>query len=715
MEVLGKSAWFACGTCPEELRKQRVVLKSSDGENFTLSMEELWFARKTARRAMESASRTPIPVPFRKGIVAKLVEYFRHHKDIPPSEIHTPLASENLAECGASKWDANYISVERDVLFDLMVAASVLDIPSLLFLAAAKAASLVRDRSPEKLLKDFKLTNDLPKEESSALDSSFIAEQTRRGVKADDTGIGGVAMVLNSVLQAANKAGVIGKEDGPTADALKSFRLASWRAMVLADWKQLGAAPVEAREDRSLVSAAIDSSCGQALQFASHTLKKDKKLVLQAVQLNGNAMKHADGSLKGDRAFVAEALALSGEALEHANLSLKSDQDLILKACANGRGSALKGAGERLKSNASFVLQCAALHGEAIKYAKPELLESEVFMVEVATKNGLALQHMLPKFKANSKVVHAAVASNPGALTFAHTCVRAELGRELPQDSAPKLAAMKKEQDEAGFDEEGIEIKKAAPLILGPFHSRSLSQKEQLERVNLSCRKVMNTVQFSALSTMFANMGQANYVAANSFLDKLPFYQRPQVESLTLMWGAVGNVGMRWKAFASADMLNANPDALLDIDDARKVLKLTCTTYVGLKAEWCAASFFDEATKSNILRKTAGAVEGWQAGWPVRGGEDARAFDDCSAPARELCTWSEPGPLGGWPELNSQQEGTEGGEPRQEEPLAKSTPLMQLVPDMGLELSEGASHGGPWAPPSAPCPHSFLVPTPGPK
>jgi len=125
------------------------------------------------------------------------------------------------------------------------------------------------------------------------------------------------------------------------------------------------------------------------------------------------------------------------------------------------------------------------------------------------------------------------------------------------------------------------------------------------------CMKVSKSVQFSALSVMMGNMGQGNYTAANIFLDKLPAFQRPEIDAVTLMWGAVGNIGMRWKAFASADMLNSTPDALLSIADATKVLMFACTKME--TPEWYAASLFDMYTREAMLTLTAGSGSG--GGW----------------------------------------------------------------------------------------------------
>mmetsp|Transcript_22995 Transcript_22995/g.65172 ORF Transcript_22995/g.65172 Transcript_22995/m.65172 type:complete len:538 (-) Transcript_22995:86-1699(-) len=455
VEFLGRSAWFACGACPPELRGSSVTLKSPDAGVFVVKAEEVALSRGVLRLAASSAT---VSVPFRKVVLSKVVDYLRYHAEFPPSEIRTPLVNDNLVDSGASRWDAHFVNnVDKEMIFELMVAASVMDIPSLLFLTAAKASLLVQGKGPQRLLQDFHLSNDLPASENDLLTKSFAAARVKQGV--DGSELGGMALVLNGVCQAADKAGVLspnsGDMPGPAAATLESFRLASWRAMVLTDWTQLASAPPEVSGDRALLCAAVDASRGLALEFAGPELKKDKKLVLQAVQLTAKTLAYADDSLRADRAFVAKALALRGEALQGADEALRRDKELLLGACDKGSGSALMFAIDDLREDRSFMAQCAVKDGQAVKCAATLLLNDQAFMMQVARRNGAALQHMPPKFKANIHVVAAAIENDPAALVYAHTCVRAELGAELPQDSAPLLAAIKKQQDEAEEEEEG--------------------------------------------------------------------------------------------------------------------------------------------------------------------------------------------------------------------------------------------------------------------
>ena len=73
------------------------------------------------------------------------------------------------------------------------------------------------------------------------------------------------------------------------------------------------------------------------------------------------------------------------------------------------------------------------------------------------------------------------------------------------------------------------------------------------------------------------------------------------------MWGAVGGIGMRWKAFASEDFLNDVPDALLSIEECGKVLH--CTAVYLYPPEWVCSQKFDDQTRQGYLRPTAGQIK----------------------------------------------------------------------------------------------------------
>merc|ERR1719401_2661525 len=83
---------------------------------------------------------------------------------------------------------------------------------------------------------------------------------------------------------------------------------------------------------------------------------------------------------------------------------------------------------------------------------------------------------------------------------------------------------------------------------------------------------------------------------------------------------------MRWKAFASADVLNTVQDGLLQVIEARNIIQMTCTRWDA--PEFCAGSSFDAQTREGFLWPTAGFGTG--GGW--KPSEDANLGPVLSIP-----------------------------------------------------------------------------------
>jgi len=390
--------------------------------------------------------------------------------------------------------------------------------------------------------------------------------------------------------------------------------------------------------------------------------------------------------LRGDRDFVKEAIQKHGAALTGALPALQSDRGLILESAKQGYGSALQGASDALKRDADFVLEVAAQDPQACKHASEELRNDKKFALRAASQSGRTLQFMPDRFKADREVVAAAVGEDVAAALFAHTARRQELGIDLPWDSENLASVASLMPGKC----EPVKGKDGALYPLQPF------EDQHQFHTTLKAQKV---VQFSASSTMFGNFGQANYTAANVFLDKMPAYERPELDSVTLMWGAVGNIGMRWKAFASQDMLNATPDALLSVKDASMILTVTCCKME--TPEWYTTSLMtDMAAREAFLTVTSGGGSGghwmpsesqpaaveWKADGLGMGFLLGKDLEDSRAPNEK--------PLGGWLGLHGV---TAGGreflEPKKPPPRKKHYPLEvgSRVELVGLSAKEGAT------------------------
>lgn len=85
-----------------------------------------------------------IPLPNVKAdVLRKVVQYMKYHTDNPSKEIEKPLKSANMSEV-VSQWDADFVDVDQELLFELILAANYMDIKPLLDLTCAKVASMIK-------------------------------------------------------------------------------------------------------------------------------------------------------------------------------------------------------------------------------------------------------------------------------------------------------------------------------------------------------------------------------------------------------------------------------------------------------------------------------------------------------------------------------------------------------------------------------------------
>jgi len=110
-----------------------------------------------------------IPLPnVKKAVLAKVVDYMRYHCDNPADPIEKPLKSPNMTEV-VSQWDAEFVEVDQELLFELILAANYMDVKPLLDLTCAKVASMIKGKTPEQIRKTFNIQNDFTPEEEEAV------------------------------------------------------------------------------------------------------------------------------------------------------------------------------------------------------------------------------------------------------------------------------------------------------------------------------------------------------------------------------------------------------------------------------------------------------------------------------------------------------------------------------------------------------------------
>jgi len=119
--------------------RDKIQLLSKEGDLFDISSDAARLSNFVATMQDDGLGDESIPLPnVTKRTLTKVVRYMEYHVANPPAEIYRPIRRGNLAYSNVCEWDCDFLEVEQDVLFELILAADYLDIQPLLDLACAK-------------------------------------------------------------------------------------------------------------------------------------------------------------------------------------------------------------------------------------------------------------------------------------------------------------------------------------------------------------------------------------------------------------------------------------------------------------------------------------------------------------------------------------------------------------------------------------------------
>jgi len=149
----------------DESTVESLTLESADKEKFVVPKKVAIMSELVKTMAEGDKEEKEIPLPNVKSkVLQKVISYLKYHAENPVKEIEKPLKSANMSEV-VSQWDADFVDVEQEMLFELILAANYMDIKSLLDLTCAKVASMIKGKTPEQIRKTFNIVNDFTPEE----------------------------------------------------------------------------------------------------------------------------------------------------------------------------------------------------------------------------------------------------------------------------------------------------------------------------------------------------------------------------------------------------------------------------------------------------------------------------------------------------------------------------------------------------------------------
>jgi len=157
----------------------KVKLLCSDGETVVVDLDIAEKSILIKGMIDDAGPDEEIPLPnVKKAILDKVIEYCMHLRNNSPPDIEKPLRSSNISDV-TSEWYANFINLDQDMLFEMILAANYLDVKSLLELSCAKIASLIKNKSVQEIRKFFMIENDFtPEEESQIMEENKWAEES---------------------------------------------------------------------------------------------------------------------------------------------------------------------------------------------------------------------------------------------------------------------------------------------------------------------------------------------------------------------------------------------------------------------------------------------------------------------------------------------------------------------------------------------------------
>jgi len=153
----------------EDDGNEELILVSQDAEKFAVAKKVALMSELVKTMAEGDKEEREIPLPnVKAAVLLKVTQYMKYHVDNPAKEIEKPLKSANMTEV-VSTWDADFVDVDQELLFELILAANYMDIKSLLDLTCAKVASMIKGKTPEQIRKTFNIQNDFTPDEEEAV------------------------------------------------------------------------------------------------------------------------------------------------------------------------------------------------------------------------------------------------------------------------------------------------------------------------------------------------------------------------------------------------------------------------------------------------------------------------------------------------------------------------------------------------------------------
>jgi len=152
---------MATSTLSTELEKPQIVIQTSDNETFSIDKEVIEDQSSTIKEMLDDTDDPLIPLPnITSKDLPKIIEYcnWRNQAD-----------KQNLSENARNDWINNFIDIDKEILYTLILGANYLGIQSLLDISCKAVANMIKGKTPDEIRETFNIVNDFTPEEEEEI------------------------------------------------------------------------------------------------------------------------------------------------------------------------------------------------------------------------------------------------------------------------------------------------------------------------------------------------------------------------------------------------------------------------------------------------------------------------------------------------------------------------------------------------------------------
>ncbi|WOK98689.1 hypothetical protein Cni_G07401 [Canna indica] len=149
----------------EEGKTKMVTIRCSDGVEFVVDAAVCSLSQTISYIIEDCGHQETISVPLPHVdslTFGKVLTYMTKHAS------KAPINENNL-----KAWDAEYMEIDRDTLYNLLLASNYMEIKDLVHLCAAKVADMIRGKQPEEIREIFNIKNDFTPEEEEEVRKEY--------------------------------------------------------------------------------------------------------------------------------------------------------------------------------------------------------------------------------------------------------------------------------------------------------------------------------------------------------------------------------------------------------------------------------------------------------------------------------------------------------------------------------------------------------------